>query len=243
MKKIFWLVFLWMGASLAAPFPEAMQKMRCRDHVGADLKKVGSMDKWTRVAESGPQHIAYRTPLKKLGHWADLQQDFDGAPRLVLYQPGSTTAMDYNKLCEKKKTTLKPLFQGPFNSPQFTDADLGNLLGKKRNGLIYIWSPSVEQSIKSIEVYKKFAETYGLEFVPLMAGNQRGVAGAKKGLPEGKHLAAVDLQMRSMFDFPTAYVFSGGKLSWKPITAVKAEGDLTIAVAKSMIELKQDEAR
>ena len=241
--NIFFVVLFAAGPG-GTTLPDQTSSLRCRTDVTADLEKAGSLGKWQRIVDPELGWRAYRSPTKQLGHWVELQHDPEGVPKLVYYEPNQSWAVDFGKLCERKKSTLKAL-NAATGGGTFTDKDLASLLTSKRSGIIYVWSPGMVYSMKEMRLFQDFAKKYKIEFVPIVdekyPANVVEKAIQTHSLPKSKALNAVELAVRGIAHYPTTFVFANGKISLRPIYGVKEGDELKVTVASRLAELIREE--
>ena len=220
---------LWASKSLV---PRDLDPLPCQAVAKALLKKWETQADWTRRLSSVPGKFSYNSPTQKFGEWVSLlvpdlahtllvRRTQHSFVRVALQAPDCVTEIEYDLDRTKKEKNV------------LDDSFLLEYLKREKQGVIYLWSPKMVLSIKTLEVMKKVAKKMGLAFLVGVDPNGskvevKRVLKAKNWPKEyGKKWASFDLMMRHAGDhYPTSFVFKDGMLlnSRHPGAELEEEG-------------------
>lgn len=235
-----------VSSQMKAAVPERFYDLPCRKQIEKVLTKVGSRDRWVRTVDPQKNVFAYRSRTRELAKWVEIQS-FPN-PYLFIYETKKTRVYQWDKTgCTVMSDTDAPalnILSGKKNS--FTDKSIEMLLAKDKRAMIYIWSPTMVYSMKEMHVFKKVAESSGLEFIPVI-GSYSSVEEAKKYFAPYKleipyqKLNSLELYMREgAIHFPSTFIVANKRISARIFGAMPEE-ELTKAVAVELADLQGEE--
>lgn len=219
---ILFLSLMGLGAQ-AGIFP-TVDKWKCERGMvqtlsALELKTVGT---WRRNSHQS-QLPVYSIPTPRIAEWVIIEKTFDGNENLYV-----TSASKKTKYSFKTTSACAPVVsispiektkRGLASLEWFDDKNLENLLKEKPNSILFIWSPHMSLSLKSVKELTTAATELGLPITyvmdPLADQALAKSLALKNNLGPGalRRIDSFDLSMRNaQIHFPTLVVFRDGKI-------------------------------
>lgn len=193
---------------------------------GIEFRDTRSMKAY-KIYEMSKKSYFVETDLKTL---AELEHSWD---------PFKACAVTKSKSVAK----LAPL---PVNEG-FTDADLLRLLKSQKQGLIYVWTPTMPLSVEGIEFAKKAAKERKLHLTVLMdaeAEKDHVKTVQEQGrviASEVTRVASHELYARQVSrHYPVVYMYKDGFLSNRNFPGQKETDVLVAHIDREFAQLKKD---
>lgn len=246
MNILFLVASFILGPQVEAAVPERFYDLPCRKEIERTLTKAGSKDKWVRTVDPQKDVQAYRSRTKEFAKWVEVQS-FEN-PYLFVYETSKTRVYQWDKSnCSVLiNSDTKPMNILKRNNNSFTDKSLQALLTAGKRAMIYIWSPTMVYSMKEMHVFKKVAESLGLEFIPVLEfyssiEEAKKIFASYKLIIPYQKLNSLELYMREgTIHFPISFIVANKRISSR-IFGAMSEIELTQAVAKELADLQQEE--
>ncbi len=186
--------------------------MACPDKVKTFLKDWKATGVWQEEREAGLGKAFYASPTNVIGEWVLVRRIPKGT---VLSRSRDTgrieVLLDEKKCSPEVKTFTHKRTQG------FSDKELSEFVLKNKTGVIYVWSPRMDLSVKGISEIRKAAQDKKL---PLLILLDKDVTPAEKlkleksvGKDAVKTVDSFELRMRhAELHFPAILVFKNKKI-------------------------------
>ncbi len=206
MTYVLFLLFLTPLYALELPV------MACPEKVKSFLKEWKATGEWQEERENGFRTSFYASPTNVIGEWVLVRKIPQGT---VLSRSRDTGRIEV--VLDEKKCTQKVKSYGHKSPVGFTDKDLAKFVTKNKTGVIYVWSPRMDLSVKGIAEIKAATKAKKL---PLLILVDKDVSAAEKAKLEkslGKDVVktvdSFELNMRhAQMHFPALLVFKDQKI-------------------------------
>lgn len=198
MGLIFWLLSQLVVAAVAP-----LSNISCLDQIVTVVEAAGESTQWLRF----PGGVASRL----------------GTGSVAVYPDGAKTQL----LLVTEKTTTGLAFEAPgcssqllfsrATTPSFRDIDLAELMKQNTKGLIYVWSPQMELSVKEVSELKDYKLDYPVSVAMDAEGDALVAEKIKKDkrLPE-EYLRRVNSSALFSADvalhYPAVIFYKNGKI-------------------------------
>lgn len=163
-------LILWLFSQFAVAAVAPLSNISCLDQVVRVVEAAGESAEWLRF----PGGVASRLGTGSVAVYPDGPKT-----QLVLVTEKTTTGLAF----EAPACGSQLLFSRP-TTASFRDIDLAELLTKNAKGLIYVWSPQMELSVREVSELKD----YKLDFPVSVAMDPEGDALAAEKIKKDKRL-------------------------------------------------------
>jgi hypothetical protein len=247
-KATLGLVLALTLSTAAHAWDNPTQAAVCGKEVTARLQKLGSKEEWIREVDPVEKTQAYRTPTKKIGSWIELRRTTEGTVELRTISALGVEQYKWGKTCTEahaQMTTGKVMAHAENGKKFFFDSDLASLVKKNKEGLVYIWSPSLVYSMRYYSRFKEMADKLNLPMTVLMDPQWRqGVAKEMAGeynMPfYDTRAESVEFAMRDVgLHFPATIVYANGKIARRVIFGIEEPQRLSMLVTTELEALKK----
>ncbi len=193
-------------------FSTELPPLACQDKVNSFLKEWKTTGEWQEEREAGLGKSFFASPTNEIGEWVLVRRIPEGTVLSRSRDAGRIEVM----LDQKKCSPLVKSFSHK-RTQGFSDKDLAEFVSKNKTGVIYVWSPRMDLSVKGIAEIKKAAKDKKL---PLLILLDKDVSAAEKSQLEkalGKDVVktadSFELRMRHVeMHFPAVLVFKNKKM-------------------------------
>lgn len=211
-----------------------------------ELTDLKSRNTWVRQVDTEVGTFVYRSPTVKLGEWVELRIPKSDAPTLFSIKESGIQATEFKgETCEPVSRAVSKRSDPNRDLELFSDSTLKGLLGSKKSGIIYVWSPSMVYSTKFFGKLQKAAREAHLDFIPVVDKRTPRKVLAELQARHGhsflksKRLTSVELEMRNVeMHFPSSVVYSNGKLAPFNIIGVMQVPDFKREIDRDLKFLK-----
>lgn len=193
-------------------FSGELPPMACADKVKSFIKEWKATGEWQEENMNGLRNTFYASPTNVIGEWVLVRRIPQGTVLSRSRHSGRIEVMlDEKKCAQKVKSYNHKKASG------FTDKDLAKFVTKNKTGVIYVWSPRMDLSVKGISEIKSAAKEKKL---PLLILVDKDVSPAEKtklekslGKDVVKTVDSFELNMRhAQMHFPAILVFKNQKI-------------------------------
>lgn len=218
----------------------------CRKSFKNQLKLLKSLNSWIRVVDRGLGILTFRSPTRRFGYWVQIE---------INNKTGYGAIREFTPLAERLyqvQSSKNCRYQGSFVKRQkerlqsnfgINDQRLQELI-RKGSGVLYIWSPSMEYSMRRVNEVKRYAKSLGVGFFAFV-DERAEMASIKKvaqkfsiSESDSRKIASTEMDMRQYkLHFPTTYVYKNGKIHPERIIGVVEKLEFSLSVHRRLNEL------
>lgn len=227
MRSAFLVIFSMLSlSSVAGTFP-TKEEWKCEKAMENTLSKlsVSLRGNWQRNSHSSTLPV-YSHATSVVAEWIIVEKTFEGAESITLTSGEKKTRYDYkpDSGCSPSIniTQLKKATRGLGSLEWLDDKALQDLLKKKPDGVLFIWSPHMKLSLISIAELRRAADGMGLPVTfamdPIADQKKAKQQAEKYKIGDGslRRVDSVELSMRNvLLHFPTLLVTRNGKICEK----------------------------
>jgi hypothetical protein len=151
--KFLFLLFLFPLISEAKPLP--IEGLKCQRQLAQMTTSFEIESDWKRLLSTNPSLDRFSVRTKTLGKWVYLERD-SVSQNVVLSSQSQfeMLTIEMDERCEKK-ISYKIIDE---DRSHLNDSDLKHLVDTYSDVIVYIWSPEMPLSIRTLPEIKKFAE-------------------------------------------------------------------------------------
>jgi hypothetical protein len=210
--------------AIADDFPEK-KLWKCQQNMVQVLNQQATKlrGKWKKNSfdKDAP---AYSSATSQIGKWVSIEKANPVTERVTILDKDKKTRFDFDavKNCASQVAIVPNAKTGQRSVASiewFTDQELEGTLEKKPNGIIFIWSPHMSLSYKSVPELRAAADELGLPITFILdphADQELAKKGAKEhslGTDALKRANSLELNMRNaLIHFPALIVTREGKI-------------------------------
>lgn len=227
MKKTFLILSaLMISSAWAGNFPEP-KVWKCEKPMVGTLNQLNIKfrDGWTRTAQD-PKFPSYRSATSKIAQWVHIEKTATGTENLYVFSRDKKTRYEFNpsKACSTSVSIspMKKVKRGVASGEYFDDEALEKLVVEKPNSVIFIWSPHMSLSLKSVPELRSAVAELGLPITFILdpqADQKLSETLSKEnnmGEESLKRLDSHELSERNaLIHIPTLLVIRDGKICKK----------------------------
>ncbi len=184
----------------------------CTDKITTLVKDWKATGEWQEEKEGGLRKAFYSSPTDKIGEWVLIRRIPKGTVIAKANEEGRLeVVLDEAKCVAKTKTYTHPERAG------FTDKNIAAFIRKNKTGVIYVWSPRMDLSVKGIQEIQKAAREKKLPVLVLMdkdvPAHEKVKLEKKLGSSVTTTVDSFELNMRHVqMHFPAVLVFKNQKI-------------------------------
>lgn len=213
MKFLAFLFFI--SSAMAAPLDE----VPCSSGLKVLFQEWKARDEWSKELMGGPENYFYASPTDVIGEWVVFKKIPEGAVISKVNETGRIEAVFKGKKCEKEVKTYTHDKPGP---GLVHDDEIREFVTTNKKGVIYVWSPRMGLSQKSIAAIQRATKKLKLPLLVLLdkevSGSELMKLQKELGPEVTRRVDSMEFKMRRVGQhFPATLVFKDAKI----LTGVK----------------------
>lgn len=203
-------VFLFLISFSA--FAVELPPMACPEKVKSFLTEWKATLEWQEEQQGGLKNSFYASPTDTIGEWVLVRRIPQGTVLSRSKDSGRIEVLLDEKKCEPKVKTYPHA-----KTAGFSDKDLSAFIQKNKTGIIYVWSPRMDLSVKGIKEIQAAAIEKKLPLLILVDKDISETERMKLEKSLGKDVTrtvdSFEFKMRQVqLHFPAVLVFKNQKI-------------------------------
>lgn len=206
------MTYLYLLFFSLSVFSRELPPLACSEKVQSFIKEWKATGQWQEEKTVGLRSSFFASPTNVIGEWVLVRKIPEGT---VISRSRDSGRIEV--VLDEKKCAQKVKSYSHKKSVGFTDRDLAKFVTKNKTGVIYVWSPRMDLSVKGISEMKAAAKKKRL---PLLILLDKDVSSAEKsklekslGKDAVKTVDSFELKMRhAQLHFPAIFVFKNQKI-------------------------------
>ncbi|MBC7741519.1 MAG: hypothetical protein H7061_04950 [Bdellovibrionaceae bacterium] len=202
----------------------------CKTESDRLISSLTSSKKLIKVQADATDKEVFRLKTESPSKWLEIHYEKSLAPKVYEISNEKIIEHNFDSHCKAKQKISSGFdFSKSYPDKQMkfvNDAELQNLMGHNRKGIIYVWSPSMVYSVKFLKRYRDAAKELKVDFISLLdpraSDTDQHMIATELGTPETNlKLNSVNLFMLGGTEhFPTMFVFKNGVVSEEMLVGV-----------------------
>lgn len=222
--KFLILLLLFPFCSLASPHLPDLG-LKCGTQISKMMAPLGVNPEWKNLITTNPTIKRYIAPTETFGKWVYIEQDTTTKETIFASQTQfELLSIQLDEKCEKKINYK--IIDPP--DTELTDEDLEHLITSNQDVYVFIWSPEMPLSVKTLPQVKKLAEKENIllkvYLYPLASTAAASITARGENFPPEylKKLNSFHLSMLGVEAHqPALFRFKKGKLYGAPLFGYK----------------------